>query len=257
MGKGRLFVGTSGWVYKGWAGSFYPEGLSPRKHLEYYTRQFDTVEINATFYRLPIESGVKAWHDTAPPGFIYAVKGSRFITQMKKLNVEPQSIAIFFERVGPLKEHLGPILWQLPPMLQKNAPRLDKFLGQLPTQHRYAVEFRHPSWLDEEILGILQKHRAAYVPVSSLIMPRNLRVTTDFIYIRFHGLEGGPAHDYSSAELKPWSEHCQKCLRHGIDVYAYFNNDLNTRAPENARQFREMVLKTKARTKTRRLRKAA
>src|SRR5436309_15172310 len=141
MQKGRLLVGTSEWVYKGWAGSFYPEGLSARKHLEYYTRQFNTVEINATFYRLPVETGVQGWHDTAPDNFIYAVKGSRFITQMKKLNVEPKSIAIFFERVGPLKEHLGPILWQLPPMLRKNAQRLNKFLRQLPRRHRYAVEF--------------------------------------------------------------------------------------------------------------------
>jgi len=241
MGKGRLFTGTSGWVYKGWAGSFYPEGLSPRKHLEFYATQFNTVEINATFYRLPIETGVHAWHDTAPDGFLYAVKGSRFITQMKKLNVEPKSIAIFFERIAPLKEHLGPILWQLPPMLRKDAPRLDRFLSRLPRKHRYAVEFRHPSWLDEEIFGILQAHRVAFVPVSSLVMPLNLRVTTDFIYIRFHGLEGGAAHDYTAQELKPWAEHCRKCVRNGLDVFGYFNNDLNSRAPENARQFREMI----------------
>src|SRR3954451_8885158 len=197
---GKLFVGTSGWVYKGWAGAFYPGDLPPRRQLEFYTTRFNTVEINATFYRLPIETGVRNWHDTAPAHFIYAVKGSRFITQMKKLNVEPKSIKIFFERIAPLKEHLGPILWQLPPNLHKDAARLDKFLRQLPKRHRYAVEFRHPSWLDDEIFDILEKRNAAFVPVSSMAMPMNMRVTTDFIYIRFHGLAGGAAHDYTSAE---------------------------------------------------------
>ena len=238
---GRLFVGTSGWVYKGWAGSFYPEGLPARRHLQFYTSRFNTLEINATFYRLPLENGVRAWHDTAPDGFVYAVKGSRFITQMKKLNVEPKSIAIFSERIAPLKEHTGPILWQLPPMLRKDAPRLDKFLRQLPKRHRYAVEFRHPSWLDAEIFDLLEKHNTAFVPVSSMAMPMVLRVTSDFVYIRFHGLNDGAAHDYTSSELKPWAAFCRKCLQRGQDVYAYFNNDLNSRAPENARQFRAMI----------------
>src|SRR5438045_7426899 len=134
---GTLFVGTSGWVYKGWAGSFYPRDLPARRQLEYYASQFKTVEINATFYRLPTEKAASAWHESAPPGFIYAVKGSRFITQMKKLNVEPGSIKIFFDRIRPLQEHLGPILWQLPPNLHKDTQRLDKFLRQLPKRYRY------------------------------------------------------------------------------------------------------------------------
>jgi uncharacterized protein YecE (DUF72 family) len=237
----ELFVGTSGWIYKGWAGTFYPDDLPARRHLEFYTTQFNSVEINATFYRLPTLNGVRNWHDTAPPGFIYAVKGSRFITQMKKLKVEPKSIAIFFERIAPLKEHTGPILWQLPPMLRKDPERLDGFLRQLPKKHRYAVEFRHSSWLNDEIFEILGAHKTAFAPVSSMIMPTNLTITADFIYLRFHGLAGGPAHDYTEAELRPWTDHCRKCLRRGIDVYAYFNNDLNTRAPENARQFTKMI----------------
>lgn len=238
---GRLFVGTSGWVYKGWAGAFYPEGLPARQHLQFYTTHFNTVEINATFYRLPTEKGAQAWHDSAAVGFIYAVKGSRFITQMKKLKVEPKSIAIFFERIGPLKERLGPILWQLPPMLRKDHQRLDKFLRQLPKRQKYAVEFRHPSWLDGEIFDLLQKRNVAFVPVSSMAMPLVLRTTTDFVYIRFHGLQGGAAHDYTSSELKPWAAFCRRCLRRGQDVYAYFNNDLNSRAPENAKQFIGLV----------------
>src|SRR5256885_15056682 len=246
---GRFFVGTSGWVYKGWAGAFYPDRLPARQHLQFYSTQFNTVEINATFYKLPIETGVRAWHDTAPSGFIYAVKGSRLITQMKKLNVEPKSIAIFFERIAPLKEHLGPILWQLPPMLRKDYQRLDKFLRQLPKRHRYAVEFRHPSWLDDEIFDLLENRHVAFVPVSSMAMPLVLRVTTDFVYIRFHGLQGGSAHDYTTSELKPWAAFCRKCLQHGQDVYAYFNNDLNSRAPQNAQQFIAQVQGTGHRRK--------
>ena len=237
----KLFVGTSGWVYKGWAGAFYPPDLPARRQLEFYATQFNTVESNATFYRLPLETGVRNWHDTAPPAFIYAVKGSRFITQMKKLNVEPKSIAIFFKRIAPLKEHTGPILWQLPPMLHKDADRLIRFLRQLPKKHRYAVEFRHPSWLDDEIRDILDANDAAFVSVSSMAMPMTLWLTTDFTYIRFHGLQGGSAHDYTSAELRPWAAHCRKCLARGLDVYAYFNNDINTRAPENAKQFIQMI----------------
>jgi uncharacterized protein YecE (DUF72 family) len=237
----RLFVGTSGWIYKGWAGSFYPEGLAAREHLSYYASQFNTVEINASFYRLPSENMARGWRERAPEGFIYAVKGSRFITHMKKLNVERKSIDIFFERAALVKEHLGPILWQLPPNLHYDPPRLDKFLSMLPKKFRYAVEFRHPSWIRTETFDVLRGRNAAHVHLSSMAMPMDLTVTTDFIYIRFHGLQGGFAHDYAQSELKPWAEHCGAALRERRAVYAYFNNDANTRAPGNATTLREMI----------------
>jgi uncharacterized protein YecE (DUF72 family) len=237
----RLFVGTSGWMYKGWAGTFYPEGLPAREHLAHYASRFNTVEINASFYRLPSESMARGWRDRAPEDFIYAVKGSRFITHMKKLNVDRESIDIFFERAALLKEHLGPILWQLPPNLHYDAPRLDKFLSMLPKKFRYAVEFRHPSWNRDETFDVLRGHKAAHVHLSSMAMPMELTTTSDFIYIRFHGLQGGFAHDYTRPELEPWAEHCRAALRQGRAVYAYFNNDANTRAPGNARTLREMI----------------
>jgi len=221
----ELFVGTSGWVYKGWAESFYPAGLPAKEQFAFYSTQFRTVEINNTFYRLPTEKAVRTWRERAPEGFIYAVKGSRFITHMKKLNVEPKSIAIFFERVTPLEERLGPILWQLPPHLHKNAALLEKFLRQLPRDFRYAMEFRHPSWMDEEVFALLRRFHVAHVSLSSKAMPMNLSVTSDFIYLRFHGLEGGAAHDYTTAELKPWAHHCRWALQEKLGVYAYFNND--------------------------------
>jgi uncharacterized protein YecE (DUF72 family) len=236
-----LFVGTSGWVYKSWAGTFYPEKVPVREHLAFYASQFDTVEINASFYRLPPERTVRGWRERAPHGFIYAVKGSRFITHMKKLNVDRKSIDIFFERAALLKEHLGPILWQLPPNLHYDPERLNAFLAMLPKKYRYAVEFRHPSWVREGAFDVLREHKAAHVHLSSMAMPMNLTTTSEFIYIRFHGLRGGFAHDYTRKELEPWARHCRDSLNKGLAVYAYFNNDANTRAPGNAKMLDEMI----------------
>jgi uncharacterized protein YecE (DUF72 family) len=237
----KLFVGTSGWVYKGWAGSFYPAELGAAKRLGFYSTQFSTVEINATFYRLPTQNMVRGWHQQAPEGFIYAVKGSRFITHIKRLKVLKKNILRFFTRVAPLKEHLGPILWQLPPTLQKDLERLDGFVQKLPPDYRYALEFRHPSWNDDEVVQFLKEKQIAWVSVSSMRMPMNLAITSDFIYLRFHGLESGAAHDYTRAELQPWAEHCRTALRKGLTVYAYFNNDWNVRAPKNAKELISLV----------------
>jgi len=238
---GRIYIGTSGWVYKGWAGAFYPKELRPPEHFGYYAGHFPSVEINATFYRLPTENMVKGWHNKAPDDFIFAVKGSRFITQMKKLNVTADSISIFFERIKPLRKHLGPILWQLPPSLHKDVPRLERFLAMVPKRFRHAVEFRHPSWMAEEVFEVLRAHDAAHVSVSSMRMPADFTTTTDFVYIRFHGLEAGAAHDYTREELEPWGQHIQSAADSGKTVYAYFNNDWNCRAPENARALMEMT----------------
>jgi uncharacterized protein YecE (DUF72 family) len=237
-----VFVGTSGWIYKGWAGTFYPPDLEKSGELAYYATRFNTVEINATFYRLPFENMVKGWYKRSPDDFIFAVKGNRFITQFKKLKVERADMRDYFARIKLLKEKCGPILWQLPPNFGFNGERLNAFLKIVPKKYRHAVEFRHPSWYEHaETFDILRKHNAAHVPVSSLRMPMNLNVTSDFTYIRFHGLEHGAAHDYTRAELEPWAEHCRRCIDNGIDVFAYFNNDLNTRAPGNAEMFREMI----------------
>lgn len=237
-----VYVGTSGWIYKGWAGTFYPPEVKAPAHLEYYAQRFNTVEINATFYRLPSESMVKGWYARSPDNYLFAVKGSRFITHMKKLNVDKTSIRKFFDRAALLEEKCGPILWQLPPNLGFNGERLDSFLKIVPRRYAHAVEFRHSSWYDhEETFEILRKHGAGHVSVSSLGMPMNLNVTADFVYIRFHGLEHGAAHDYTRKEMQPWADHCRRCIDNGIAVYAYFNNDWNTRAPGNAEVFHEMI----------------
>lgn len=236
-----LYIGTSGWIYKGWAGTFYPPRLSARKKFDFYASQFRTVEINNTFYRLPTENAVRGWHEQAPPGFIYAVKGSRFVTQMKKLNVGPENLSLVLDRIVPLKKHLGPVLWQLPPNFGINMERLARFLDLLPKRFDHVMEFRHPSWIDRKVFALLDKHKVACASVSSVRMPVNFTVTGEFVYLRFHGLEGGFAHDYTRQELQPWADHCRAALRHGLRVFAYFNNDMNTRAPDNAKVFIEMI----------------
>jgi len=237
----RIHIGTSGWSYKGWEKAFYPAGLAVKEHFRFYATCFCTVEINLTFYRLPQLKLVHGWRDKAPRGFVYAVKGSRFITHMKKLVNLDGALARFFRRLAPMRQKIGVVLWQLPPSLEKDTERLDRFLGRLPKGYRHAVEFRHPSWYQDETFAVLRRHRTAHVSVSSLRMPMDLTVTANLVYLRFHGLQGGAAHDYTRQELEPWAEHIRSQAREGNQVFAFFNNDLNVRAPANAKLLIEMT----------------
>lgn len=235
--RGGIWIGTSGWVYKEWAGNFYPKGWPKKDEFAFYVRHFPTVEINATFYRLPTKKMVQGWHDRSPAGFRFAVKGSRYLTHIRRLNDTGPGLRKYFSRILPLGDRTGPILWQLPPNFQKNEEnlkRLTRFLGKLPRRHRHAIEFRHPSWMDEQTMALLRKHRAANVWISSLKMPADHAITADFVYLRFHGLQGGAYHDYTDDELRPWAEQLARAARKGLPAYVYFNNDLNTRAPLNA-----------------------
>lgn len=241
MATGRVFIGTSGWSYKSWAATFYPPKLPPAKHLGHYIQHFPTVEINATFYRLPSENMVNGWREKSPPGFIFAVKGSRFITHMKKLKDVGEALEKYWSRIKPLGERIGPVLWQLPPMLQIDLPRLADFLAQLPRQYAHAVEFRHQSWLVDETFVLLKRFNTPYVWLSSLAMPPRTDVTGNFIYLRFHGLAGGFSHDYTKMELQPWAQALKAQAEAGKDCYVYFNNDGNTRAPQNAQLLMNMV----------------
>jgi uncharacterized protein YecE (DUF72 family) len=256
--RGKVYVGTSGFTYKSWNAHFYPPELPARLQLEFYATQFPTVEINTTFYRLPGESMVKGWAKRAPKSFVYALKGSRFITHMKKLaNLdEPvkrprfgrakipkgNGLDIYFDRIKGVKARTGVILWQLPPMLQINLPRLDDFLRQLKKyRYRHAVEFRHASWYEDKTFDLLRKYNVAHVALSTLNMPQVRIATADIVYVRFHGLEGGFAHDYTRAELEPWAKFCREQAEAGRTVFAYFNNDVNVRAPQNAKMLMQMV----------------
>jgi uncharacterized protein YecE (DUF72 family) len=237
----QLFIGMSGWVFKEWAGPFYKDEHKGSE-LEFYSTHFNTVEINATFYRLPLLSTAKRWYQRTPADFIFAVKGSRFITHLKRLKPEALGIRRFFNRIKPLQEKCGPILWQIPPNFAFDAERLESFFKRLPNRWRHAFEFRHPSWYENPVtFELLKKYQVAHVSLSSLRMPMRLERTTDFVYLRFHGLEGGLRHDYTRAELRPWARHARDCLKQGCTVYAYFNNDMTTQAIANAKTFMKMV----------------
>jgi uncharacterized protein YecE (DUF72 family) len=236
----RAYIGTSGWSYRSWEGTFYPARLPKSQQFAFYATNFPTVEINLTFYRLPTLKMAQNWRTKAPAGFMYAIKGSRFITHMKKLINAGQALHEFFHCLEPLCHRVAVVLWQLPPFLIKDVPRLDAFLRQVPKGYDHAVEFRNESWLTREVFTVLRRHRAAHVSVSSRAMPIDLTVTTDFTYIRFHGLQGGAAHDYCQAELEPWAAHIQKQVRQTRRVFAYFNNDVDAHAPANAKTLMNM-----------------
>ncbi len=242
MGKtSQLYIGTSGWSYDSWIGDFYPKGTSKGDMLEYYVQQFETAEINATFYRLPFENMVKGWNNKAPEDFSYSVKGSRQITHYSKMNDVEEYLDRFLGRIGQLGEPLGTIFWQFPPSFKKDLARLSGFLELLPEDHTYAFEFRHVSWLDNEVYELLSKHNAAIVWQSSGKFPDDCTPTTDFIYIRFHGLQGGYKYSYTKEDLKPWADIVRQQLDEGREARLYFNNP-GGNAPESARMMEELLL---------------
>jgi uncharacterized protein YecE (DUF72 family) len=236
-------VGTSGWSYEHWDERFYPDEVPRAQWGHYYRQHFPVVEINATFYRLPRETAVHKWLREAPPGFRYVVKGSRYITHIRRLADCTEPVARFTERIAPMHPVLLGLLWQLPPNLERDLTLLDGFLGLLPhtlggPRVRHAVEFRNTSWLQPDVYDLLARHDAAHVWVSSAAMPPDRTLTTDFAYARFHGLEGGWAHDYTDDELRPFADAMRTI---DVDGVAFFNNDGDARAPANAHRFTELL----------------
>ncbi|MBW3603774.1 MAG: DUF72 domain-containing protein [Actinobacteria bacterium] len=231
-------VGTSGWQYDDWRGTFYPDDVAKRRWFEHYTSRFPTVEINATFYRLPKPATVERWHDRAPDRFRFAVKGSRYLTHNKKLKAPSDPVATITERMAPLKTFHGVWLWQLPPNLHLDVDRLERFLDTLPGGPGHAVEFRHRSWYVDEVEDALARHNVAWVWLSDHQMPDTCPVTADFVYLRFHGLAEDDdqryRYDYAERELAPWAERLRSAAADGRDGWVYFNNDYQANAPRNA-----------------------
>jgi uncharacterized protein YecE (DUF72 family) len=235
----ELRIGTSGWIYKHWKGLYYPEKLPQKEWWAFYAREFDTVEINYSFYRLPTREAFEAWRDQAGPDFRYAVKGSRFITHMKRLGEAEKHVGLFFERVRGLGDRAGPILWQLPPHFRRNVGRLDGFLAALPRDYQHAIEFRHESWLTEEVFGRLEEREIALCIPESPKLPKAVRLTADWTYLRFH--EGAAGGDYTATQLDEWAAQIRSIRDRGADVWAYFNNDWEGYALANARALREKL----------------
>lgn len=236
----KILVGTSGWTYDDWSGIFYPKDLPAAERLTFYASHFPAVELNASFYRLPTQTMIEAWNRRLPDEFHMAVKGWRAITHLAKLDHCEENVNVFLSRVRPLKT-LRVILWQLPPSLHFDPERLERFLGLLPGEFRYAVEFRHKSWWTAETAELLRRYRAAFVAVSHPKLPPDIFPTCDFIYIRFHGLGRQLyRYNYSKEELTEWVDRLAPYLRTHT-VYAFFNNDWEGHAVHNAREFADML----------------
>ena len=236
----QILIGTSGWSYKHWKGTFYPKHLKISDQFSYYNSIFNTVEVNNSFYRLPAKSVFEKWKDESIPDFTFAVKGSRFITHMKKLKDPQQSFALFFDRIVALGEKLGPVLFQLPPKWRVNPQRLLDFLKIIPDQLRCAFEFREPSWYNEEIASMLRKFNCAFCiyELDGHLSPR--WITADFTYIRLHGPGGKYEGSYDDTALKSWAQEIALWADDGLDEFVYFENDQHGFAPANAQKLKEM-----------------
>jgi len=237
------FIGCSGYSYDAWKYAFYPAELPKSRWMEHYTKHFNTVEINNTFYNLPSKKTITSWYDNTPDNFVFAVKGNRYITHMKKLkadNLFKERLDDFQQLALLLKEKLGCILWQFPGNLKKNKEKLTTFFSLLDKKIEHVIEFRHLSWFDEEIYQIMEKNGISYCMLSAPgDLPREFRITSGIAYVRFHGRKEWYKHNYTESELKEWEEGLN-----GLKIkalYAYFNNDYNAYAPHNARLFRKIL----------------
>ena len=240
-GPGAIHIGTSGWHYKHWRGPFYPEKFPASKMLEFYTRHFDTVELNNTFYRLPPETGLRLWRESTPKGFCFAAKGSRFLTHMKKLKDPGPGVGNFFQRADQLGKKLGPIVFQLPPQWEVNAERLEGFLEALPPRHRYAFELRNPTWHTAEIFRILRRHNAAFCIFEIAGFRSSCEITANFTYVRLHGPGGAYQGSYPAETLRKWADRIREWQKELRAVYVYFDNDQAAYAVENARELKQRL----------------
>jgi uncharacterized protein YecE (DUF72 family) len=240
----RLYIGTSGWSYKHWKDLFYPSRLRVADWFDYYATQFDSAEINTSFYHLPKPETVQGWAARAPEGFLFCPKLSRYITHMKKLQHPAESLERFFNVFQPLVERMGPVLIQLPHMVRFRYEVAEAFFKSL-TPYAYAsfvLEIRHDSWLAEESLTLMAKYKIGFViSQSNGLFPYAETVTAENIYLRFHGPTDLYASRYSDAMLEDYAEKIRRWLAEGHAVWAYFNNDIHGYAPDDARRLRELL----------------
>jgi len=230
----NLYVGTSGFSYKEWKGTFYPEDLPDKQMLRFYGERFRSVEINNTFYRMPKESVLEAWAQEVPADFKFVLKAPQRITHMQRLKDANDSVSYFLKVAAVLKEQLGPLLFQLPPYLKKDLPRLREFLALLPSDRRCAFEFRHESWFDDEIFALLREHQTALciaeaedgveVPFVS---------TADWGYLRLR------RPDYGDVELKTWGNRVRE--QPWRDAFVFFKHEDEGKGPQMAKRFLELA----------------
>lgn len=229
-----IHIGCSGWHYLHWRGDFYPAQTKSADFLQLYRKQFNTVELNNSFYRLPTEKALLAWRDSVPADFRFAVKASRFITHNKKLKDSGESFRMFFDRITLLGDRLGPILFQLPPRWNYNGDRLNEFLATLPPSNDYVFEFRNRDWLREEAFTLLRNYNVGFCVHDIAECRTPDLVTGDLAYVRFHGPVGNYQGGYSDSALEDWAVKLLKWEQENKQVYVYFNNDIGGFAPRNA-----------------------
>jgi uncharacterized protein YecE (DUF72 family) len=230
----QIHIGTSGWSYEHWKGSFYPKDLKSADWLEHYAQHFSTVEINNTFYRIPSTTTVQNWYTRVPQQFLFAVKASRYITHQRKLQDCRHTLSFFYESIAEFKDKAGPILFQLPPFFRKDKDRLRDFIHLLTDTYSYTFEFRHASWYTDEIYEILSEKNVALciTDLHGQLSPEI--ATANFTYIRLHGPQNTYRGSYGLAKLKPWKKKIEQWVNSKTSVYCYFDNDEKGYAPKDA-----------------------
>ena len=246
----RVFIGTSGWLYEDWDGRFYPQKLGDKDKLPYFAQHFKTVEINSTFYHVPLAKSVQHWYDVTPDDFVFSIKLNQYITHSKRLmpdKTTQAAVQAFYERIMVLKDKLGAVLVQLPPSMQCNIERLNFLLDSTKEFEKrndivlpLAFEFRHASWFNPEVFDVLNSARAMVVNNDSPNRwPATVATTGNAMYIRFHGSKQLYRSSYSDEEFQTWARRIHK--QRPKTVFAYFNNDYNAVAIENAKRFADLL----------------
>ncbi len=244
-----LYVGTSGWQYRDWRGTFYPAKLPQKGWLEFYADRFQTVEVNNTFYNLPAATVFDAWKRQAPAGFVYALKASRYLTHRKKLNDPEQPLDVLLTRARRLGDRLGPVLYQLPADWHCNVERLRRFIALLPHDVRHVFEFRDPTWYTDGVRELLTETGMNFCVHDLRGVASPVWVTGPLVYLRFHGPTAKAyAGKYRRDHLRRWADKIEEFRGAGRDVYAYFNNDDRAYAVTNARQLQELISAATARS---------
>jgi uncharacterized protein YecE (DUF72 family) len=232
-------IATSGWFYREWKGAFYPDELPSHKWFGHYAQQFNTVELNAPFYRWPKPATVKTWKRQSPEHFRYSVKVNRTITHDKKFNGTEKLIQEFYQIAEVLGEKMGCFLFQLPPNFEFTHDRLEMILPQLNSAHKNVLEFRHASWWTPEVFSAFKKHKIIFCSVSAPKLPNDLIVTAEIIYIRFHGPKRWFYGLYSDQQLVAWAT--KIAASNAKEAWIYFNNTADGSAIANARALEKII----------------
>jgi uncharacterized protein YecE (DUF72 family) len=237
-----VLIGTSGWTYDGWRGPFYPKDIARKDWLAWYGTRFLTTEINGSFYRTPSLAAVHEWREQTPKQFCFAWKASKFITHWKRLSAKSDnSIDLMVTRLKVLDPKVAAVLFQLPPQFRKNRERLGSFLEMLPRRYRYAFEFRHRSWYEDDVLDLLRENDVSLCLSDHHDAPSPWTATARHVYVRGHGPSGRYKDNYPEQTLRAWADDIRKWRRQRRSVLVYFDNDQKSAAPKDAQRLKDML----------------